>query len=171
MIPPNTRKPFRPAPAGFTLIELLVVITIIAILAGLSFAGVNGALKSARKAEVRAMATQIKGALSTYYADYGVWPAGVTRTDANFLRIMDGSDTNNNRRGARYLEVPPKFTNSTGIVTPKNFYTAGQSNFIVVLDTNYDGKIRLPGQSADSSGSAAVYAVDPDSSTKYIGTW
>jgi prepilin-type N-terminal cleavage/methylation domain-containing protein len=156
--------------SGFTLIELLVVIAIIAILAGLGFAGVNGALKTARKAEVRAIANQIKAGLTTYYADYGTWPTNFTKTETGFLRIMDGTDTTNNRRGIRYLEVPPKFTNSSGIVTPKGFYPGGQSNFVLVLDTDYNGKINLPGGS-NASGSVAVYVTDPDNSARHVGTW
>jgi prepilin-type N-terminal cleavage/methylation domain-containing protein len=156
---------------AFTLIELLVVIAIIAILAGLGFAGVSGAIKTARKAEVRAMANQVKLALTAYYADYGVWPTNVTKTSAPFLSMMMGTSTNGNRRATRYLEPASKFTNSSGLVTPPKFYTSVQSNFIVIVDTNYDGMIRLPGQAADSPGSVAVYVTDPDSSTKYIGTW
>ncbi len=156
---------------AFTLIELLVVIAIIAILAGLSFAGVNGALKTARKAEVRAMANQIKLAITAYYADYGVWPTNVSKTDTNFLGLITGQSTTGNKRAIRYLEPAAKFTNSAGLVTPARFYAAGQSNFIVIVDTNYAGKIRLPGQSTDTAGSVAVYVTDPDSSGKYIGTW
>ena len=156
---------------AFTLIELLVVIAIIAILAGLSFAGVNGALKSARKAEVRAMANQIKLAITAYYADYGVWPTNVGKTDANFLGMITGQSTTGNKRAIRFLEPAAKFTNSSGLVTPAKFYAAGQSNFMVIVDTNYAGKIRLPGQSTDTAGSVAVYVTDPDSSGKYIGTW
>ena len=157
--------------SAFTLIELLVVIAIIAILAGLGFAGVSGALKTARKAEVRAMASQVKLALTAYYADYGVWPTNGTNINANYLSMLRGTSTNGNRRAIRYLEPASKFTNSSGLVTPPKFYASGQSNFIVIVDTNYDGMIRLPGQSADSPGSVAVYVTDPDSSTKYIGTW
>ena len=156
-------------PSAFTLIELLVVIAIIAILAGLGFAGVNGALKTARKSEVRAMANQIKLGMISYYAEYGTYPTNL-KTDTAFLATMTGG-TNGNRRGIRFLEVPGKFTNATGIVTPLRFYPSGQSNFTLIVDTNYDGKIRLPGQSQDTGGNVAAYVTDPDSSTKYIGTW
>jgi prepilin-type N-terminal cleavage/methylation domain-containing protein len=159
---------------AFTLIELLVVIAIIAILAGLGFAGVNGALKTARKAEVRAMANQVKLALTAYYADYGVWPTN-EKTDANFLGMITGQSTTDNKRAIRYLEPAAKFTNGSGLVTPANFYAAGQSNFTVIVDTNYDGKIEVvdanSGAKTNISGSVALYVKDPDKATGYITTY
>jgi prepilin-type N-terminal cleavage/methylation domain-containing protein len=159
--------------SGFTLIELLVVIAIIAILAGLGFAGVSGALKSARKAEVRSIGNQIKLAISSYYAEYGTYPAG-TMTDANFLDAMTGGTNVTgipNRRGIRFLEVPANFTNANGIVTPPRFFPAGQSNFNVVVDSDYNGKITVTNAFTNASGSVAVYVTDPDNATKFIGTW
>jgi hypothetical protein len=77
-----------------------------------------------------------------------------------------------NRRGIRFLEVPPKFTNSTGIITPARFYKDGsQRAFSIMVDTNYDGRITLPGASQEATGTIAVYVEDPDKSTNYIGTW
>jgi len=117
----------------------------------------------------RAMANQIKLGITAYYAEYGTYPSN-QRTDAAFLTMMTGG-TNGNRRGIRFLEVPGKFTNSSGLVTPKSFYGAGQSNFVIIADTNYDGRIRLPGQPQDSGGNIAVYVGDPDKTNAYIGTW
>jgi prepilin-type N-terminal cleavage/methylation domain-containing protein len=160
--------------AAFTLIELLVVISIIAILASLAFPAVNGAIKSARKGEVRSMANQIKGAVSTYYAEYGVFPTNSESfaTAGQFIGTITGLSTNNNRRMVRFMEVPPKFSNSSGIVTPLKFYKTGQSNFTVVVDHNYDGIISVPGPT-NINASVAVYVNDPDdnSPTKVIGTW
>ncbi len=157
--------------SGFTLIELLVVIAIIVILMGLGFSGISGAMKTAKKSEVRSMANQIKLAVQNYYTEYGVYPTNVTSTDSTFLAMMMGG-TNGNRRGLRFIEAPSKFTNSSGLVTPKGFYPGGaQSNFLIVVDTNYDGRIRFPDQSADSSGSIAVYVADPERTNKFLGTW
>jgi prepilin-type N-terminal cleavage/methylation domain-containing protein len=167
----------RLRPEAFTLIELLIVIAIIAVLAGLGFAGVNGALKTARKTEVRAMANQIKLALSAYYAEYGVYPTA-TNTDSVFLGMMSPSGQSvaptNNRRGIRFLEVPDKFTNGNGIVTPRRFYTNDvQTNYQVRVDANYDGRLDLdlPGGRTNISGSVAVWVLDPDNPNKVIGTW
>jgi len=159
--------------AAFTLIELLIVIAIIAILAGLGFGAVSGALNTAKKAEVRSMANQIKLALTAYYSEYGTFPT-VSTTDTAFLQAMTGNSaipTIPNRRGIRFLEISPKFTNASGIVTPKGFSKEGQLNFSVVVDSNYDGKIQLPGVAQEASGSIAVYVADPKKPTNYIGTW
>lgn len=61
-------------PAAFTLIELLVVISIIAILAGLAFPAVNGAINSARKAQARNDVMQIVTAIKAFKAEYGRLP-------------------------------------------------------------------------------------------------
>lgn len=158
------------ARAAFTLIELLVVIAIIAILAGLGFAGVQGAMKTGRKAEVRAMANQIKLAIDAYYLEYGVYPSATT-SDATFLGMITGSSTANNRRAIRFMELPAKFTNSSGIVTPPNFYAAGaRSNFVLRVDTNFAGSITAP-DGTTIRQSVAVGVTDPDRSGEWIGTW
>jgi prepilin-type N-terminal cleavage/methylation domain-containing protein len=155
--------------SAFTLIELLVVIAIIAILAGLGFAGVNGALKQGRKTEVRAMANQIKLAIESYYAEYGYYPSA-TASDATLLGILSGTDAVNNKRAIRFMELPAKFTNSSGIVTPPRFYASGQSNFQIRIDTNFSGSINAPDGSSIRQ-SVAVGIRDPDIANNWIGTW
>jgi len=165
---PSSATPTRHTSTGFTLIELLVVITIIAILAGLSFAGVQGALKSAKKAEVRAMANQIKLGIEAYYAEYGYYPTA-TVSDSTFLTTMTGTNTQN-PRGIRFLELPKKFTNSSGIVTPVNFYKT-QIPFQIRIDTNFSGTISAPDTtSIKQSVAVGVQGTTPDD-TNWIATW
>jgi prepilin-type N-terminal cleavage/methylation domain-containing protein len=166
---------FQRRAAGFTLIELLVVISIIAILAALAFPALTGAMQSARKAEVRAMANQIKLALASYYTEYGFFPTNTTTTDANFLLTMTTNNPNN-PRGVRFLEVPPKFSNAGGLVTPLRFFKTGQSNYSIVVDTDYDGRIAVPvgapgGATTNINASIAVFVPDPFQTNKVIGTW
>ena len=199
-LPPTTRYP-RPATSAssstlptscsmlrkrsaFTLIELLVVIAIIAILAGLSLAVMGGVQQTTRKTEVRAMAHQIKAALSSYYAEYGIYPTNA-RTDEVFHRMITGAATNQNRRGINFLTVPNKFLNAesgvnSAIVTPPKFFPGNaRSNFIIVTDAMtqgtdrpYDGNVTLPtGKSVP--GGVAVYVRDPNKQgdDAWVGTW
>lgn len=59
---------------AFTLIELLVVISIIAILAGLSFPAFTAVQNAAKKTQAKTDETQIVAAIKAYYAEYGKYP-------------------------------------------------------------------------------------------------
>jgi len=159
-----------------------VVISIIGLLAGLGLPAINGAIKAGKKAEVAAMAESIKTALNAFYAEYSTYPAssnGVvfTKTDTNFLAAMSTTSTNGgNYRGIVFLEVPPKFTNSDGLVTPKGFSPGGkQSNFFVLIDTGGLGYVNPKSVSSVTNSnvpsSVAVWVVDPATNTKAVGTF
>ena len=60
--------------AAFTLIELLVVMAIIAILAGLGFGAVQGALNSSKRAQARNDVNQVAAAVKSYALEYGRLP-------------------------------------------------------------------------------------------------
>jgi prepilin-type N-terminal cleavage/methylation domain-containing protein len=163
---------------SFTLVELLVVISIIGLLAGLGFPAIGGAIKAGKKAEVAAMAEQIKTAVQAFYGEYSAYPDTTSgRTDTSFLNLLCTTNTNGgNYRGISFLEVPPKFTNASGIVTPKGFYKGGaQSNFFVLIDR--DGVGYVNPQSVSSSlpagtvpNSVAVWVMDP-ATNKAVGTF
>jgi prepilin-type N-terminal cleavage/methylation domain-containing protein len=158
--------------ASFTLVEILVVVSIIGLLAGLGFPAINGALQTARKAEVAGMAESIKTGILAYYAEYLSYPSwGSSNTDSNFFSVM----TSNNPRGISFLEVPPKFTNSSGIVTPENFGYAnrGRSNFLVAMDTQGIGVLtnRVGAATFTVPASVAVWVADPKNPNKPVGTF
>ena len=174
----------RKCSLGFSLVEILVVVSIIGLLAGLSIPAVGGALASARKAKVSAMAHQIRSAIVQFNTEYGYFPTnglvnGVGRTDKSLTLVLVGLDTNANPRRIGFLEVPQDFTTnelgnvSNGIVTPRGFYKIGQSNLFVSVDHNYDGLVTVTNDTKQTNirASVAVWFVDPKAANKTVGTW
>jgi len=91
--------------------------------------------------------------------------------------LMSTTNTNGasaqNTRGIAFLEVPPKFTNSSlGLVTPSGFYKT-QSNFFLAIDTNGTGVLtnKVGSSNYVVASSVAVWVVDPKNSNKPVGTF
>jgi type II secretory pathway pseudopilin PulG len=164
-------------------VELLVVISIIGLLAGLGLPAINGAIQAGKKAEVAAMAESIKVAVNAFYAEYSQYPSNTGKTDLNFLTLMTTTNSTGtsaqNTRGIAFLEVPPKFTNANGLVTPSGFCkNKAQSNFLILIDTGGLGYVNPKSVSStltnsNSASSVAVWVVDPKDTKgeKAVGTF
>ena len=152
------------------------MISIIGLLAGLGLPAINGAIQAGKKAEVAAMAESIKTAVNAFYAEYSQYPSNSGKTDLNFLNLMTTTNSTGtsiqNTRGIAFLEVPPKFTNANGLVTPSGFYKA-QSNFFLAIDTNGVGVLtnKVGSSNYVVASSVAVWVVDPKSANKPVGTF
>jgi len=135
--------------SAFTLIELLVVISIIAILAGLLFPAVQGALEAAKKTQAKNDATNIANAVTAYMGEYGKLPeAGSDSGSQDNSAIMDvlvGTDATSNPRKITFLEIPNAKNGKNGRVngTGNYFDPWGQAYWIAV-DTDYDDQIDDP---------------------------
>ncbi|MGF1678357.1 MAG: type II secretion system protein [Candidatus Methylacidiphilales bacterium] len=181
--------------SGFTLIELLVVITIIGILAGLSFPAISGAINAAKKAEAGAMVSQIKIALTSYQTEYGRWPsmlAGATdqqieSDNAPFYELLIGrNDTtdNNNPRRIVFMEFNSKAlrADATSKTPPADLSTANRfvdpwnQAYFIRVDSNYDNVITVPG--GDINASIAVWSTGKPNGaarettvSKFVKSW
>jgi hypothetical protein len=98
----------------------------------------------------------------------------------DFLTLMTTTNSTGksaqNTRGIAFLEVPPKFTNASGIVTSRGLYKGGvQSNFFILIDTQGSGFVNPKSVSsvtnASVPSSVAVWVVDPTTNTKAVGTF
>ncbi len=152
------------------MVEILVVISIIGLLAGLGFPAIQGAIAAGKKAEVAGMAESIKTAINAYYAEYMTYPSNSGTTDLSFMNQM----LSNNPRQISFLEIPPKFTNAQGIVTPTGFYKGSiRTNFSLNIDTQGLGVLsnRVGTRIYSNSASVAVWVADPRDSNKPVGTF
>lgn len=99
----KTKKP-QNSKFGFTLIELLVVISIIGILAGLSFFGLQGARESARDARRKSDLETIRSGLELYKADCGDYPASIPAVGSPL--VGDGTPTTCSASNTYISSVP-----------------------------------------------------------------
>ena len=129
--------------SAFTLIELLVVIAIIAILAGIGFPAVQGALESGKKAQARNDASQIAAAVKAFQLEYGRLPK-VTGDDISSL--IGQNDSDNFRKIVFFEAKPAKGTPPKGGLSGTKLLDPWGQAYTVKLDDNYDNKVDANGK-------------------------
>jgi prepilin-type N-terminal cleavage/methylation domain-containing protein len=144
--------------SAFTLIELLVVIAIIVVLAGLGFAGLQGAIESGKKAQARNDVTQLAAAVKAYQLEYGRLPE-----EAEIIASLTGENT----KELVFFEAktakgnPPK----GGILNDKLYDPWGQE-YIIELDDDYDNRVSHNG--VEHLTTVVVETTPPGSNQKPI---
>lgn len=152
---------------AFTLIELLVTITIIAILASLTAAGVNHAISQANNLKVRTVVMELKNGIDQYQTDYNRFPidssvTGANGEDAGEL-LTDGSNfvvdallgvppassgmRDLNPKRVVYAQFPPASNDRHGLVGAARPYKLNDmygQPYHILLDTNGDNQVKNP---------------------------
>jgi len=172
--PPAART--RHDQQAFTLIELLVVISIIVILASLSFPAVNGAIDSARKARAGSDVTQIATAVVAYEVEYGRLPTHTgTAVNSTLMATLTGNSTDNPRKIV-FLEASEwkkgrGGTNSSGFCDPWD----SASVYQIALDTNYDNLVTAGTNSTNITKKVAVWNIPTGTASektrRYVTSW
>jgi prepilin-type N-terminal cleavage/methylation domain-containing protein len=170
---------------GFTLIELLVVISIIAVLAGLAFPAVNGAMDSARKARAKSDVAQIATAVVAYDTEYGRLPTiSGNSVNSAFLDILTGVNTNAdaNPRKIVFLEVS-EWKKGKGGLSSSGFCDPWDSNSVyqIAIDsgsldqTNYDNFVKAGTNSTNIMKKVAVWnnptGTTTEKTRRYVTSW
>jgi len=154
--------------SAFTLIELLVVIAIIAILAGIGFPVLQGALQSGKKAQARNDVQQIAAAIRAYQLEYGRLPSTQTGSDEfidnnnTIMRVLTGENADDlNPREIAFLQ-PKVSAKPEGGYYNGRFYDPWGNEYLIQLDTNYDNRIASWYNSPQPLTSVIVISLGPD---------
>ena len=159
--------------SAFTLLELLVVISIIAVLASLSFPAITGVMVNARKAQARNDMSQIASAIKLYYTEYGKYPAGAatsgttdtvfgttTSDNKNIINILryngpTGQQPDPNNENPRQIKfIEPKVTDMKKACVNKangNWYDPWGTQYLIFIDADYANDIDVTAAFSDAS--------------------
>jgi prepilin-type N-terminal cleavage/methylation domain-containing protein len=162
----KTRPVARRAASGFTLVELLVVISIIVVLAAMSFGAANMAMTKAKKLQTSNDARALKQAIQAFNSEYSRLPdfgaqGDEAQTDgeagAELLTILLGkeevSDSMQNKKQIAFGNFKINKTKAKGGLVysnggsgarPDGLYDAWGKPFYLKLDTEYDGELEDP---------------------------
>jgi prepilin-type N-terminal cleavage/methylation domain-containing protein len=164
----KTRPYRRRAASGFTLVELLVVVSIIIVLAAMSFGAISIATKRKNSVTTLATVTALSQALDRYYSEYNKLPSVGSSGDemtaegqsgAELLTILlgkeeSGSDMQNPRQIPFLNAQISKNKNKGGLVFStgnqvEGIYDAWGRALHIKFDDDYDDEIQDPVKQGD----------------------
>lgn len=157
----------QPATRAFTLIELLITITIIAILASLTAAGISNAIDQANRLKVQTVLMDLKNGIDHYQTDYNRWPIVATSQGANgedaAELLTDGNNSlvdtlmgippassgtvDLNPKRTPFVAFPPGNNGRHGLVGAARPYKLADmygQPYHILLDTNGDNQVKNP---------------------------
>ncbi len=157
----------QPASRAFTLVELLITITIVAILASLTAAGIINVINNANALKVRTVLIALKDGIGQYQTDYNRFPIDSTLAGANGEDVpellTDGSNSlvdalmgippassgtmDLNPKRMQYSEFPPANNGRHGLVGSSRPYKLADmygQPYHILLDTNGDNQVKNP---------------------------
>lgn len=131
---------------AFTLIELLIVISIIAILAGLAFPAVQGALGQGKKAQARNDVNQLAAAIKAFQLEYGRLPASSdSPSTREVISALIGSNATLNPRSIVFFEPKAAKGPEKAGWDGSLYRDPWGHEYTIRLDTDYDNKMAATG--------------------------
>ncbi|WP_035611826.1 type II secretion system protein [Haloferula sp. BvORR071] len=185
----KTRPVSRRRAGGFTLVELLVVISIIVVLAAMTFAGIQIAVNKQKALQTKTNASGLQTAIEGFYSTYSRLPDFGAQGDESqtegqsgqeLLTILLGKEEANNsmqnKKQIRFLTVEETKIKSKGGLLygqggsgakPEGLYDAWGRPFRIMLDTDYDQEINDPLKQGNvvRNKVVIVYSYGPDGKT------
>jgi prepilin-type N-terminal cleavage/methylation domain-containing protein len=167
---------------GFTLIELLTVIVILGILITLGAKGLRSARIGAKKAQAMVEMKSIETAIKAYVNKYGKLPVDNDMqgesdpgSDAGFsmdtVAVLTAEDMTLNPAEMVFLEPQGTSTNGT-------FLDPWGEQYLIFLDTNYDGDLPVVCEGIDETirrkvaiVSVGLYLLGDDSTNDLVKSW
>ncbi len=159
-------RPQRRAKSGFTLVELLVVISIIIVLAAMSFGAAQMAMNKARKTQALADISAIEQSIERFFSEYSRFPNISAQGDelqtagdagAELLTILLGKEQTGtsmqNPRQIPFLSgIKEGKRNRGGIIygqgggssSIQGLYDPWGNPYHIIMDTEFEDEIRDP---------------------------
>ncbi|MDQ8209319.1 prepilin-type N-terminal cleavage/methylation domain-containing protein [Coraliomargarita sp. SDUM461003] len=173
---------------GFTLIELLMVIAIIGILAGILIPTVGAVKKQANIAASKSQLSNYVTAITMFKGEYGYYPFSTSSTtddsinlstdSVDFIKTLSGRDpsTATNTKvafgGNRKMIAFHSFSESefyydistSTVSTTQLADRFNNTNITIMIDSDGDGRLTVPGQSQIKAGVTAYAEDNPSTS-------